>query len=83
MPIAGAFGVVIVATVGVIDLVRHGEWRALVRSRLALPAIVAMGYFVRVITLLTVRPSAPTTAIRSSTTPPQTCSPMGAASPSH
>ena len=34
----------------------HGEWRAIVRSRLALPAVVAMGFFVRVITLLTVLP---------------------------
>jgi Dolichyl-phosphate-mannose-protein mannosyltransferase len=54
--IAAAFGVVIAATVGVIDLGRHGEWRAMVHSRLALPAVVAMGYFVRVITLLTVLP---------------------------
>ena len=54
--IAGAFGVVIVATVGAIDLVRHGEWKAIVRSRLALPAVAAMGFFVRVITLLTVLP---------------------------
>jgi 4-amino-4-deoxy-L-arabinose transferase-like glycosyltransferase len=52
--IASAFGVVIVAAVGAVDLVRHGEWRAIVGSRLALPAVVAMGYFVRVITLLTV-----------------------------
>ena len=35
---------------------RHGEWQLIVRSRLALPAVVAMGFFVRVITLLTVRP---------------------------
>ena len=54
--IASAFGVVIVATVGAIDLARHGEWRAIVRSRLALPTVVALGYFVRVITLLTVLP---------------------------
>nr|MDP9465182.1 glycosyltransferase family 39 protein [Actinomycetota bacterium] len=54
--ISGAFGVVIVAAVGAVDLVRLGEWRAIVRSRLALPAVVAMGFFVRVITLLTVLP---------------------------
>jgi 4-amino-4-deoxy-L-arabinose transferase-like glycosyltransferase len=54
--IASAFGVVIVSTVGGIDLVRHGQWRGILRSRLALPAVVAMGFFVRVVTLLTVLP---------------------------
>ena len=54
--IAGAFGVVIVAAIGAIDLVRHGQWRAIATSPLALPAIVATGYFVRVIALLTVMP---------------------------
>ena len=54
--IGGAFGVVIVAVVGAIDVLRHGQWRTMVASRLALPAIVATGYFVRVITLLTVLP---------------------------
>ena len=54
--IGSAFGVVIVAAVGATDLVRHGQWRTLVTSRLALPAVVATGYFVRVITLLTVLP---------------------------
>ncbi|MBK5332651.1 MAG: glycosyltransferase family 39 protein, partial [Ilumatobacteraceae bacterium] len=54
--IASAFSVVIVAAVGAIDLVRHGEWRALVSSRLALPAVVAMGFFVRLVALLTVLP---------------------------
>jgi 4-amino-4-deoxy-L-arabinose transferase-like glycosyltransferase len=53
---ACAFGVVVVATVGGLDLVRRGEWRAVVRSRMALPAVVATGFFVRVITLLTVAP---------------------------
>lgn len=54
--IAGAFGVIVVAAVGVIDLGRHGQWRAIVRSRLALPTVVALGFFVRVVTLLTVAP---------------------------
>jgi 4-amino-4-deoxy-L-arabinose transferase-like glycosyltransferase len=54
--IAGAFGVIVVAAVGVIDRARHGEWRAIVRSRLALPAVVALGFCVRVVTLLTVAP---------------------------
>ena len=54
--IASAFGVVIVAAVGAVDLARLGEWRAIIRSRLAVPAVVAMGFFVRVITLLTVLP---------------------------
>jgi hypothetical protein len=54
--IAAAFGVVVVAAVGAIDLVRHGQWTAPVRSRLALPAVVATGFFVRVVTLLTVAP---------------------------
>ncbi|MEP7113485.1 MAG: glycosyltransferase family 39 protein [Ilumatobacteraceae bacterium] len=54
--IASAFGVVIVATVGLIALARSGELRAITQSRLALPAVVAMGYFVRIITLLTVLP---------------------------
>ena len=54
--IGSAFGVVIVAAVGSADLVRHGQLRAIVSSRLALPAVVATGFFVRVITLLTVLP---------------------------
>ena len=54
--LASAFSIVIVAVVGAIDLARHGEWRAMLRSRLALPAVVAMGFFVRIITLLTVLP---------------------------
>ncbi|MEP7202167.1 MAG: glycosyltransferase family 39 protein [Ilumatobacteraceae bacterium] len=54
--IAGAFGVVIVVAVGAIDLARHGQWTTIARSRLALPAVVATGFFVRVITLLTVAP---------------------------
>ena len=53
---ACAFGVVVVALVGAVDLVSRGGWRAIARSRLALPAVVASGYFVRVITLLTVAP---------------------------
>jgi 4-amino-4-deoxy-L-arabinose transferase-like glycosyltransferase len=56
MVITGAFGVVVVAAVGLTGLVTRGEWRLAWRSRLALPAIVAGGYFVRVITLLTVAP---------------------------
>ncbi|MEY2416344.1 MAG: hypothetical protein QOH53_1678, partial [Ilumatobacteraceae bacterium] len=54
--IASAFSVVIVAAVGVVDRARHGEWRAMVRSRLALPAVVTMGFFVRIVALLTVLP---------------------------
>ncbi|MEY2583783.1 MAG: hypothetical protein QOE09_3632, partial [Ilumatobacteraceae bacterium] len=54
--IACAFGCVIVAVVGAIDLARRNEWRAIVRSRMALPAVVATGFFVRVVTLLTVAP---------------------------
>ena len=54
--IASAFGVVVVAAVGAIDLVRHRQWAAIVGSRLTLPAVVATGFFVRVITLLTVAP---------------------------
>jgi Dolichyl-phosphate-mannose-protein mannosyltransferase len=54
--IAAAFGVVVVAAVGVVDIVRHGQWSAIARSRMALPAVVATGFFVRVITLLTVAP---------------------------
>ena len=56
MLIAGAFGVVVVSAVGLAGLLRHGEWQSMVRSRMALPAIVATGFFVRVITLLTVAP---------------------------
>ena len=54
--IAGAFGVVVVATVGIVGLVRRGEWRMIAGSRLALATIVATGFFVRVITLLSVAP---------------------------
>ncbi len=54
--IACSFGCVIVAVVGAVDLARRNEWRAIVRSRMALPAVVATGFFVRVITLLTVAP---------------------------
>ncbi|MGZ4740783.1 MAG: glycosyltransferase family 39 protein, partial [Ilumatobacteraceae bacterium] len=54
--IASAFGVVVVAAVGAAGLVKDGDWRLIVRSRLALPAVVATGFFVRVITLLTVAP---------------------------
>jgi 4-amino-4-deoxy-L-arabinose transferase-like glycosyltransferase len=54
--IAAAFGVVVVAAVGGVDLVRRGQWQAIVRSRMSLPAVVATGFFVRVITLLTVAP---------------------------
>ncbi len=54
--LAAAFSIAIVAVVGAIDVARHGEWRAMMRSRLALPAVVAMGFFVRIITLLTVLP---------------------------
>jgi 4-amino-4-deoxy-L-arabinose transferase-like glycosyltransferase len=54
--IAAAFGAVIVAAVGLVDLVRHGEWRRIVMSRMAMPAMVATGFLVRVITLLTVAP---------------------------
>ncbi|MEA3184726.1 MAG: hypothetical protein QOJ74_1203, partial [Ilumatobacteraceae bacterium] len=34
----------------------RGDWSLVARSRLALPAVVAMGFFVRVVTLLTVAP---------------------------
>ena len=51
-----AFGVVVVAAVGVVGLLKSGDWQLIVRSRLALPAVVATGFFVRVITLLTVAP---------------------------
>ena len=51
-----AFGVIVVATVGGIGLLRDRQWRVLAQSRLALPTVVATGYFVRVITLLTVAP---------------------------
>ncbi len=54
--ITGAFGVVVAAAVGVAGLVKDGEWRLIGRSRLALPTVVATGFFVRVITLLTVAP---------------------------
>ena len=54
--IGGAFGMAVAAVVGAMPLVAHGEWKLVVRSRLALPAVVAMGFFVRVITLLTVAP---------------------------
>ena len=54
--IACAFGVVVVAAVGVVGLLKSGDWQLIVRSRLALPAVVATGFFVRVITLLTVAP---------------------------
>jgi len=51
-----AFGVVVVATVGAVGLFRDHQWQAIARSRLALPTVVATGFFVRVITLLTVAP---------------------------
>ena len=54
--IASAFGVVVVALISAIDIARHGNWRVAVRSRMALPGVVATGFFVRVITLLTVLP---------------------------
>ncbi len=56
LSITCAFGVVVVAAAGAVDLLRGGQWRLMLRSKLALPAVVAMGYFVRVITLLTVAP---------------------------
>ncbi|HZX55204.1 MAG TPA: glycosyltransferase family 39 protein, partial [Ilumatobacteraceae bacterium] len=54
--ISSAFGVIVAATVGAVGLLRDHQWRAIVGSRLALPAVVATGFFVRVITLLTVAP---------------------------
>jgi len=54
--ISCAFGVIVVAVVGGVGLLRDRQWRAIVRSRLALPTVVATGFFVRVITLLTVAP---------------------------
>ncbi|HSB86859.1 MAG TPA: glycosyltransferase family 39 protein, partial [Ilumatobacteraceae bacterium] len=54
--IAAAFGVIVVAIVGGLALVRRGDWRRVPRSAIALPAIVAVGLFVRVITLLGVAP---------------------------
>ena len=54
--IAAAFGVVVATTVGLLGLARSGQWRLLATSRLALPGVVATGFFVRIITLLTVAP---------------------------
>jgi hypothetical protein len=48
--------VIVVAVVGGVGLLHDRQWRAIVRSRLALPTVVATGFFVRVITLLTVAP---------------------------
>ena len=54
--ISCAFGVIVVATVGAHRPGAASAVAAIVRSRLALPAVVATGFFVRVITLLTVAP---------------------------
>lgn len=54
--IAAGFGVVVVACIGALGLLRSGRWRDLHRSALALPTVVAAGFFVRVVTLLTVAP---------------------------
>jgi 4-amino-4-deoxy-L-arabinose transferase-like glycosyltransferase len=54
--ISCAFGVVVVAVVGTVGLLRDRQWRAIMQSRLALPTVVATGFFVRVVTLLTVAP---------------------------
>lgn len=54
--IAAAFGVVVAAVVAIVAVVRHGWWPRIPSAPLALPAVVALGFFVRVITLLTVAP---------------------------
>lgn len=54
--IAAAFGVIVVALVGVLASVRRGGWWRLAHSSLALPAIVSIGFFVRLITLLSIAP---------------------------
>ncbi|HEY7626643.1 MAG TPA: glycosyltransferase family 39 protein [Ilumatobacteraceae bacterium] len=54
--IAAAFGVIVIASVAVVASARQGGWRRLVRSSMALPTIVSIGFFVRVITLLSIAP---------------------------
>lgn len=54
--IAAAFSVIVVVAVGIVGSLRNGGWQGLHRSSLALPSVVATGFFVRVITLLTVAP---------------------------
>ena len=46
----------VAAVVAVVAVVRHGWWPRIPSAPLALPAVVALGFFVRVITLLTVAP---------------------------